>query len=114
LLYYVVRYPETLPGRILNSRILSRIGILSYALYLVHYMVILEVSMHIMHGLTFWGGVVSFLIALAIAEWIHVFVENPTEKIRLRLKRTSPVGTQKAVPRVDAGHEVTVANESAL
>ncbi len=34
--YYAIRYPTTGPFRILNTRVLARIGVLSYGIYLLH------------------------------------------------------------------------------
>jgi peptidoglycan/LPS O-acetylase OafA/YrhL len=49
LLYYVVHYPETGVGKLLNTRVLSYIGVLSYSLYLLHAVVLLQMH-RIVHG----------------------------------------------------------------
>ena len=40
LFYYAVRFPTTGPFRVFNTRVLARIGVLSYGIYLIHQVVL--------------------------------------------------------------------------
>jgi peptidoglycan/LPS O-acetylase OafA/YrhL len=44
LFYYAILHPATGPFRLLNTRVLARIGVLSYGIYLIHYIVLELVS----------------------------------------------------------------------
>jgi peptidoglycan/LPS O-acetylase OafA/YrhL len=89
LLYYVVHQPRTLAGKLLNSRLLSWIGAMSYSLYLVHYMALTEIQKHFPSLGIVSRGAIGLAISIILAEVIHVAVETPTGKLRGRMKRTS-------------------------
>jgi peptidoglycan/LPS O-acetylase OafA/YrhL len=79
-----IRYHRRWPFRVLNWKWVRHIGTLSYTLYLVHYMVLLEVENRL--G---WGRVptlaLSLLIALAIAQLVHWLIERPIAGLRRKL-----------------------------
>jgi peptidoglycan/LPS O-acetylase OafA/YrhL len=89
LLYYVIHYPRTWIGRLLNTPLLAQIGVLSYSLYLLHYTVLLEMHKRLPSS-KLLSGVIGFAIAIALAVFIHLVVEVPTEKWRKQLRHTKP------------------------
>jgi peptidoglycan/LPS O-acetylase OafA/YrhL len=80
-----IRFSDWAPLRVLNARPVAFIGVLSYSLYLVHYVVILVFEEHVptLHPLA--RGILSFLVSLAIAWAIYLFVEKPCARLRRRL-----------------------------
>jgi peptidoglycan/LPS O-acetylase OafA/YrhL len=88
LLYYVVHQPRTFAGRLLNSRLLSWIGAMSYSLYLVHYMALTEIQKHFPSLGLVSRGVIGISISLFVAELIHLGIEVPTGNLRGRMKRS--------------------------
>jgi peptidoglycan/LPS O-acetylase OafA/YrhL len=89
ILFYVSHYPATWVGRILNSSLLTKLGVLSYSLYLLHYTVLLEANKRIPSS-KIVAAIISFVIAVALAMMIRVAVETPTENLRRKLRHTSP------------------------
>jgi peptidoglycan/LPS O-acetylase OafA/YrhL len=88
MLFYVAHYPSTWIGKILNHPLLSKLGVLSYSLYLLHYTVLLELDKRMSSKLA--AGIIGLVIAIALAIMIRVTVELPTESLRKRLRHTSP------------------------
>jgi peptidoglycan/LPS O-acetylase OafA/YrhL len=84
LLYYVVHYPETLTGKLLNTRLLSYIGVLSYSLYLLHALVLLQMH-RLIHG-TLGVALISLPLTIALGVLTRVLIEKPAEKLRARLR----------------------------
>ena len=82
-----IRFPKSLPFRLLNTRPVAFVGVLSYTLYLVHQVVLYWVGFHLpMLGVLFRGLLalgLSLLVALAIHQWI----EKPAARVRRRLAR---------------------------
>jgi peptidoglycan/LPS O-acetylase OafA/YrhL len=87
ILYYVVHLPGSWIGRMLNMRWLAALGTLSYALYLLHDTVLLEVD-QVIHSKVI-AGALSLLIAILLAYLIHIFVEKPTDSMRKRFRHNS-------------------------
>jgi peptidoglycan/LPS O-acetylase OafA/YrhL len=83
MLYLVTHFPESWLSRPLNHPVLVHLGVLSYALYLVHGAVIEIVTDHI-HAtrIILWplAGIVVYLAALAL----HWSVERPFLGLRAR------------------------------
>jgi peptidoglycan/LPS O-acetylase OafA/YrhL len=105
LLFYVVHYPTTFAGKVLNTRLLSWMGTRSYALYLIHLMVLTQIADHISGFGFLLRGTIGLAIAIVLAEIVHILVEVPTENIRARLKRksaqeTKPVHSKEAAAEV--------------
>jgi peptidoglycan/LPS O-acetylase OafA/YrhL len=101
LLYYVVHYPETGVGKLLNTRVLSYIGVLSYSLYLLHAVVLLQMH-RIVHG-ALAVGLLSLPITIALGVLIRILIEKPAEKLRagLRYKRLAQLDVRKPAPSHD-------------
>jgi peptidoglycan/LPS O-acetylase OafA/YrhL len=77
-----IRFPEWGVFRALNWGWIRFIGLLSYSLYLVHYMVIKVLAL-VLPGLGLLGaGILSLLISIAVAYAIHRFVEIPAAKLK--------------------------------
>jgi peptidoglycan/LPS O-acetylase OafA/YrhL len=87
LLWYVVHQPSTAVGKFLNLPALAKLGTLSYSLYLLHAVVIVQVS-EAVHSAVL-AGLLSFVIALALATVIYLLIEKPTEKLRRQLRVNS-------------------------
>jgi peptidoglycan/LPS O-acetylase OafA/YrhL len=87
ILYYVVHAPTSWIGRMLNIRWLAALGTLSYALYLLHATVLMEVDL-VIHSKVI-AGAVSLFIAILLAYLVHIFVEKPTDATRKRFRHNS-------------------------
>jgi peptidoglycan/LPS O-acetylase OafA/YrhL len=84
-----VAYPETILGRLLNTLALRFLGLLSYSLYLIHGVVIVQMENVIGNALL--RGVVSFAISLSLALVVRALIERPLEKLRSRLRNGVPL-----------------------
>jgi peptidoglycan/LPS O-acetylase OafA/YrhL len=89
-----VRYPGWGPYRLLNSRVLRRIGVLSYSLYLQHHVVIFALRQHLPGG-SVLRGVAALAASLAIASLMWRFIEQPAARLR---KRFSSVAREADAP----------------
>jgi peptidoglycan/LPS O-acetylase OafA/YrhL len=79
-----IRYPNWGPMRVLNTRVLAWVGLISYSLYLVHLMV-LKIT-YTVWGHHFWILVtVGWALAIGAAAAIHYAVERPAGRLRQRL-----------------------------
>ncbi|WP_395745876.1 acyltransferase family protein [Prosthecobacter sp.] len=98
----VIRHPDTLPLRFLNWRWVSRLGVLSYAFYLTHSL-LLEVVKHWLPApaglshlqLMLLRGLAAFALTLGASWILHQWVEKPF----LRLRRRLGSGTAPAEPK---------------
>ena len=84
-----VRYPRWLVFRALNIRVVRFIGVLSYTLYLVHYIVISTVS-HWSHEGALARAMLSLIISLVVAIAIYFLVERPCARLRRYLRSRAP------------------------
>jgi peptidoglycan/LPS O-acetylase OafA/YrhL len=103
MLYYVVRFPQGKIGQLLNSRMLARLGILSYSLYLLHATVLLEAN-RLLHS-RIVAGIVAFIVAVMLAEVTRIVVERPFEQLRKRFAHTrglKPKRADEPVPMLGA------------
>jgi peptidoglycan/LPS O-acetylase OafA/YrhL len=100
LLYYVIHYPGTMIGRLLNTSVLSYIGVLSYSLYLLHVGVVQEMQ-RLIHGKVA-AGALSLLVAVALAILTRVLVEKPAEKLRARLRHKGATPPRARRPELSA------------
>ena len=88
----VIRHADALPLRFLNWRWVSRIGVLSYAFYLTH-TVVLEMVEHWLPSpaglgraqLMLLRGTAAFAFTLVVSWLIHQWVEKPFLRLRRRL-----------------------------
>lgn len=80
-----IRWPEFLPFRLLNTRVISFLGVLSYSLYLTHHVIIFGVNHYLpqVHGLV--RGTISLSLALGISYGIYLAIEKPCAQLRKRL-----------------------------
>jgi peptidoglycan/LPS O-acetylase OafA/YrhL len=79
-----IRFPDWGVFRALNWGWVRFMGVLSYSLYLVHFMVIQAITLAI-PGLGLLGtGILSLLIAVVLAFIIHRFIEVPVGKLKQR------------------------------
>jgi peptidoglycan/LPS O-acetylase OafA/YrhL len=106
LLYYLVHYPETGVGKLLNTRMLSYIGVLSYSLYLLHAVVLLQMQ-RIVHGAAA-VGLVSLPVTIALGVLVRVLIERPAEKLRAHLGYKTPVRFD--VPNPAPSHDLSRAD----
>jgi peptidoglycan/LPS O-acetylase OafA/YrhL len=95
MLYYVVHVPQSVIGRILNTRIMSRLGLLSYSLYLLHATVLLEAN-RLLHS-RLPAAIVAFVVAVMLAEATHILVERPSDRLRKRFAHTEGLSLQHSV-----------------
>jgi peptidoglycan/LPS O-acetylase OafA/YrhL len=89
ILYYVVHNADGWIGRVLNMRWLAMLGTLSYALYLIHNTVLIEVSL-LQIPSKIVTGLVSLVLSIGLAYLVHIWVEKPTEALRKRFRNTRP------------------------
>jgi peptidoglycan/LPS O-acetylase OafA/YrhL len=80
-----IAFKDWPPFRLLNTRPVAFIGILSYSLYLVHYAVIFAVARCFSTLPAIGQDILSFLIALGIAWTIYFCIEKPCAVLRRRL-----------------------------
>jgi peptidoglycan/LPS O-acetylase OafA/YrhL len=78
---YVVKRPETVPGRILNTPVLRHIGVISYSLYLWQSIIIAEAGQFFL---------LALVAMLACAEFSYWVVERPSLRLRARLGESRP------------------------
>jgi peptidoglycan/LPS O-acetylase OafA/YrhL len=71
--------------KVLNTRFLGWLGLLSYSLYLVHFSVIIGVQ-RLLPTFAVWAqGLLAFAISVGVAWLIYVFVERPCANFRKQL-----------------------------
>ena len=87
ILYFFVHAPHSWIGRILNTRVLTTLGILSYALYLLHVTVLIELSQVISSKLL--AGILGLFVSILLAYLVHLFVEKPTDAMRKKFRHNS-------------------------
>ena len=86
LLVWAVRYPATRVGRVLNSRPLAAVGVLSYSLYLWQQLFLAPYETPL--TLAFPLNVVAAIAAATASYWL---VEKPFMRLRGRLRRREPM-----------------------
>jgi peptidoglycan/LPS O-acetylase OafA/YrhL len=96
LLYYVVHCPETRVGKLLNTRVLSYIGVLSYSLYLLHAAVLLQMQ-RVVHG-RLTVAVLTLPVTIALAVLTRILIEKPAEKLRAGLRSKAVTQTSSREP----------------
>lgn len=98
----VIRCSDALPLRFLNWRWVSRLGVLSYAFYLSHALLLslvahwLPAPSGISHfSLMLLRGTVAFLLTLAASWMMHQWVEKPFLRLRRRLGNSAKPARHK-------------------
>jgi peptidoglycan/LPS O-acetylase OafA/YrhL len=61
------------------------LGVLSYAFYLVHFVVIFAIQVLLPHAGGLARGIVALLVSLALSWVIYRLVERPCARLRRRL-----------------------------
>ena len=79
----VIRHPEWLPFRFLNWPWVRKIGVLSYAFYLVHSLVLALLKTHAPIS-KLAQGVTAFALSLLLAWLMHEAIEKPCAKLKKR------------------------------
>ncbi len=79
----VIRHPDWLPFRFLNWAWVRKFGVLSYAFYLVHSLVIALVKTHLPLS-KLWQGVAAFVVSIVLAWVMHVVIEKPCARLKKR------------------------------
>jgi len=82
-----IRFRDTAYFRLLNWRPLAFIGMLSYSLYLLHYVVILGVRRTFAPMNPILQALIALAISLALAWGIYLLVERPCARLRRRFQR---------------------------
>jgi peptidoglycan/LPS O-acetylase OafA/YrhL len=86
-----IRHPDWGPMRLLNTRPMRFIGVLSYSLYLLHHVVLgvfhLRTALHPMAQ-----GALALGVCVAVAWAIHAVIEKPAARLRRRLSRAVIAG----------------------
>jgi peptidoglycan/LPS O-acetylase OafA/YrhL len=104
-----LRWPSWGPFAILNTKPAAFLGELSYALYLVHHVVLDALEPLLGRGVL--RGVAGLAVSLVIAWAIHRLVEKPCARLRRRLERSRP-GTSSVEPVPSPGLVLQGARES--
>jgi peptidoglycan/LPS O-acetylase OafA/YrhL len=85
LFVVAMREPRWWPFRWLNLPAVRHVGLLSYSLYLVHYVIIFFLEQHLPSWHWSARALPALAISLAIAQIIHRFIEKPCARLRRRL-----------------------------
>lgn len=109
MMVWMMRRPESPFGRVLNSRPMVHIGLISYSLYLWQQMFMTH------HNTTVFGGltILGLLALLAVAEASYWLVEQPFLRLRVRREqasRTTPVPTapkRASAPLIDRSRNLS-------
>jgi peptidoglycan/LPS O-acetylase OafA/YrhL len=80
-----IRWYDWAPFWLLNTRPVAFLGVLSYSLYLVHYVVLSEFARHLPSLSTLLRALLSFAVSFALAWAIYKFIETPCARLRKRL-----------------------------
>lgn len=83
IFWYVIRFPTSLLGRILNNRLIAHVGVLSFSIYLLHRLVIALVAEVI--GVDPLIDIVSLILTLGLAQLVYLGIELPAARMRKRL-----------------------------
>jgi peptidoglycan/LPS O-acetylase OafA/YrhL len=84
IFHTAIRKPGWGPYKLLNSRVLRRVGLLSYSLYLVHHTVIDGLSPYLPDNVAVRLAV-TLVCSVTIAQAMFVLVEAPCARLRKRL-----------------------------
>ncbi len=82
ILVYVVRVPHSAPGRLLNTRVLRHLGVISYGLYLWQHLFTRQIPERFVP----W----NLLAILVCAELSHWLIERPSFWLRDQLEQAVP------------------------
>lgn len=98
LFLYAILSRGSLVYQALNSRLMVKIGLLSYALYLVHALILDWFSIHLHAGQVVIAAA-TLAAAFAAAQLLHITVERPFQTLRKRYSRVKqPSALKSAAP----------------
>jgi peptidoglycan/LPS O-acetylase OafA/YrhL len=82
LILWLVQHADSIPGRVLNSKLLTHIGMISYSLYLWQQMFLAPANKT-------WTGQfpLNILCAIAVAEFSFFAIERPFLRLRTLVHR---------------------------
>ncbi len=110
LFVVAIRYPEWGPVRLLNMRLVKRVGLLSYSLYLSHD-VILSALHHRLPSIgPVLSGVLAFGLSLLVANAVLHWVERPSAHARKAWVQTTwlrPTSPQPVRPPAAQAQDTT-------
>lgn len=89
IFWTLIRRPDGLAGRVLNSKFIRHIGVLSFSVYLFHRMVLDVVEQVITYSVL--SDAVSLALTLCVAEVVYRLVERPLASVRKRLGASAAV-----------------------
>jgi len=84
-----IRYPQWWIFRPLNWAPVKFVGVLSYSLYLVHFLVLIALGLHFGGRLPVQLGV-GLPLCIGLAWMMHQFVERPAARLKSRLSQPKP------------------------
>jgi peptidoglycan/LPS O-acetylase OafA/YrhL len=93
-----VRYPDWLPFRLLNTRLVRFLGVISYSLYLVHESVLIGVRQWV-HAPRLVQALLGVMLAILLAVSIHYAVEEPCRQLRRRLSHVRSADAERSRSR---------------
>jgi peptidoglycan/LPS O-acetylase OafA/YrhL len=76
-----IRYPDFGPMRLLNHKLMRRIGLLSYSLYLCHQVILFAVEQKLFRA-PLLAGPFALGLSILFAEGVHRFIERPSARAR--------------------------------
>ena len=79
----VIRHPDWFPFRFLNWPWVRHLGVLSYAFYLVHSLVLALLKTHLPVS-KLWQGIIAFVLSLVVATLMHHVIEKPCARLKKR------------------------------
>lgn len=86
LFHYAVRRPDLIAFRLLNWKPLMVIGAWSYSIYLIHYVVLINLEFHgVLPASPLVAAVLVLVISAAYAALVSSWVEEPVRGLRRRL-----------------------------
>lgn len=92
VLLWTVRNAESLPGRLLNARWVTHLGVLSYSIYLWQTLFLHHLNAGVFSGMEWLGRFpLNWIAILLVAEISYLLVEQPSLRLRNRLLRAGHV-----------------------
>jgi peptidoglycan/LPS O-acetylase OafA/YrhL len=85
IFWFVTTRPRGLVGRLLNSRVLVRLGALSFSLYLLHKMVLALIGP--LMDAPIVTDLISLLASVLVSQLVFWAVESPATRLRIRIER---------------------------
>ncbi|MGE0879505.1 MAG: acyltransferase family protein [Acidimicrobiia bacterium] len=101
IFFLAISHPRHPVFVVLQNKWVRWIGVLSYSIYLTHFVVLVVVAEN-----TSWGkplvGVVSFVVSVALAFAMHKLIEQPAVKLRKKYLASRKAAARPATTRVAA------------